>query len=255
MNYVSLRRTLLVVPLTLAILAVVACTSDDPAPTATTTTDASPTTVGAASGSPVATATTRAPFILQTPTPFATPEAMAPDRILETNARRTGVPEVDRVLDALFGGDQAALDALVLVQSAVCHEESLGVGDMEVCPKDVEEGTRVEFFSAGGCEGAPQHARPFVTLFDPEAIALFAVVTLPPADRAFPYWPPADQLVVFVTRQDPPFNAIALTIVDGKIATRSGGCGNTASDLLARDSESPDYLLEPFPLPEISPPE
>ncbi|MQC82898.1 MAG: hypothetical protein DWG75_01415 [Chloroflexi bacterium] len=175
---------------------------------------------------------------------------MAPDRIVATNARRTGVIEVDRVIDALFGDDQAALDALVRAQSAVCHEVVLGLGDMEVCPEGVAEGTLVEFFFAGNCHGYPQHERPFVVPFDPELVALFAVAKVPDSVVDGEFAPAGDQLLVFVVPGNPPSNVTGFIVEAGMVVRRVGGCGNTADTLLAQGGDSPDYLLEPFALPE-----
>jgi hypothetical protein len=230
-------------------LLAIACTSEDAAPTATTTIEAPLTAVPTRATTPRPTATTRAPFILQTPTPFPTAEAMAPDRILETNARRTGLPEVDRVLDALFGDDQAALDALVRTQSAVCHEEVQGLGDMEVCPEGVEGGTTVEFLPRGSCHGYPWHSRPFYSVLDGSTVALLAVLRLPQPINDYLYWPDGGYLIVFVGSHGDPANAFAVYVADGMIVRSQDGC-NSVTSLLERGGNSPDYLLEPFELPD-----
>jgi len=240
----------------LAALLIAACTSDGTPPDGTDSASPSSATPFASSqapfalASPTPVATTRARFILRTPTPFPTAEAMAPDRIAATNARRTGVIEVDRVIDALFGDDQAALDALVRAQSAVCHEEVLGLGDMEVCPEGTDGGTLVEFFPVGSCHGYPKHDRPFVGLLDPDRTALLAVLRLPEPPAVYEHWPAGEYLLVVLHRGlEPARGATAYFIEGGELVLSQGGC-NSVADLLAQGGDSPDYLLEPFALPE-----
>jgi len=162
---------------------------------------------------------------------------------LETaNARRTGQAQIDVILDALFGGDQAALDQLVLVQSAVCHSEPRGLGDVEVCPEGVEDGSTVEFFTTAACEGYPLHQRPFVTALDPSDDRLVAVVAVEPrGGDPVQYWPDGDYLVI-VLPDAASTDAVGITIDAGMIVRTQTGCATVESLFALGGADATDLL-------------
>lgn len=168
------------------------------------------------------------------------PTPVAPS-LEELNARRTGDLQIDAVLDALLGLDGPALDAIVRTQSAVCHEQSQGIGDLEVCPPGVAEGTEVEFFPTAVCEGFPLHTPPYVSLQIPDRTRLVSVIRVEPRLEPIPLWPDGEHLIIF---EDPTDRGLitGVYVENGQIVRTQQGC--TALEfLLEVGGESPEDLL------------
>jgi hypothetical protein len=245
------KRSIGVLASLIALLTMVACDGDGPAATATGSaepTQTAPITTREATrtdGTPTPVGQPPVPSASATPTATTLPRGFTPDELAAANSRRTGNVEVDRVIDALLGTDQAALDALIRTQTAVCHEEPLGLGDLEVCPEGVPSGTTVEFFPRASCHGYAWHERPYYPTLDRAAVALIAVVVLPEPDAVYEHWPAGEYFLVFARAEDEPARALGLYVEDGELARSQDGCNSVAS-LLARGGESPEYLLEPI---------
>lgn len=127
--------------LLISILALVAfaCSDDDANPSEPTT----PT------NPPVETPTSEPP----TETPTAEPEEGEAPEGLYGHGKRTGIPEIDAVLDAWEPGDIDALSALALLQEMECVTEVQGLGGPPECPPGVDDGTTVQVMGAAACEG------------------------------------------------------------------------------------------------------
>lgn len=97
------------------------------------------------------------PYLLPTPVP---PRA-------HPLGTRTGNPMIDAVIAAAESRDVAALSALVSYYPWPCTAEP-GVGTVE-CPAGAAEGTAVEVFGWGGCDGS------FYARGDPESFEGFAI--------------------------------------------------------------------------------
>ena len=228
----------LVPALVIAALALLAaCDGDSTAePTATLPPTASPT--AEATSAPSA-SSTAAPTATE---PAATPAAPVTTPTLEgLNARRTGDPEIDAVLDALLGLDGSALDAIVRTQSAICHEQSRGIGDLEVCPDGVAAGTEVEFFPTGVCEGFPLHEPPFVSFQIPDRTRLVSVIRVEPRPVPIPLWPDGEHLIIFEDAGDPRV-VTGVYIEDGEVVRTQQSC-TTVEILLELGGDSPEDLL------------
>jgi hypothetical protein len=225
-----------------------ACASSEVTPTP----EASAPPSATASPEPTTSPTTAATAEPKTPEPEAgtpTPDApsatpLSTPTLAEVNARRTGDPQIDSVIDALFGRERdarAAVDALVRTQSAVCHEDSRGIGDLEVCPAGVAEGTDVEFFPTGVCEGFPLHNPPFVSLFLPDRTRLVSVIAVEPRAEPIPLWPDGEHLIILEGVADPR-NVTGVYIEDGQIVRTQQGC-TAVEFLLEVGGDSPEDLL------------
>jgi hypothetical protein len=250
------KRSIGVVASLITLLSMVACDGDNAPATAigsaepTETAPAATLEATPTDGAPTAVAQRPTPSASASPTITATvPPAFTPEELAALNARRTGVVEVDRVIDALFDADQAALDALIRTQAAVCHEEPLGLGDLEVCPEGVPAGTTVEFFPRGSCHGYAQHDQPYYRTLDAATVLLIAVVVLPAPDTVYEHWPAGEYFLVFAAADGEPAGARGVYVEGGELVRSQDGCNSVAS-LLARGGESPEYLLEPIVEPD-----
>ena len=61
---------------------------------------------------------------------------------------RTGVPKLDRVLDALFAGDAGKLRALLELTPSPCVVNPQGIHNPPACPQGVASGTMLPVFRA-----------------------------------------------------------------------------------------------------------
>jgi hypothetical protein len=145
------------------------------------------------------------------------------------------------VLDALLGLDGPALDAIVLTQSPVGHPQSLGVGDLEVCPPGVAEGTQVEFFPTGVCEGFPLHEPPFVSFQIPDRTRLVSVIRVEQRPAPIPLWPDGEHLIIFEGATDPSL-VTGVYVENRQIMRTQQGC-TAVEFLLELGGESPEDLL------------
>ena len=166
-------------------------------------------------------------------------------------ARRTGVAELDAVIDAVESQDVDALRALLVFQTLACTTE-FGPGGPPKCAEDEAEGTEVEVFAYSSCEPG--------WLRDDEALTAAlddAVVNLPAIYAAFA--PPADFLVgqarpeyVLLFDGDDPrvdeagySRGLLVGVEAGRIAAITPGCGaGTGADMLMPEGVD-DFLIEP----------
>jgi hypothetical protein len=178
---------------------------------------------------------------------------LAPDALLD-RTRRSGIPAIDAVLDAIYAEDEATLATLIDYQRVECSLE-IGPGAPPACPPGTSPGTLVEAIRAG-CHGdyAPPDSAPARLLGMLSDTALYAVVApdpQPPAAGA------AAVGVVILARQNEPdpaqgphaiprtFGIAALTIAETGITdVRPSGCGLTGPMRFVH-SAYPDFLLPP----------
>ena len=152
-----MSRTTLLAVFAVAVV-VVACTSDDEA--------AAPTQTATAKPSPVPPTPTATPTLeaTSTPEPTATPTLpQLPDRLPSgieplPPDTRTGIAELDRVIEALVAGDEATLISLIAWQPLVCANASGEAPWPPRCPPGVAEGTVVGALRQGYNPPATKHA-------------------------------------------------------------------------------------------------
>jgi hypothetical protein len=70
----------------------------------------------------------------------------------EPGSRRTGIPDVDRIIDVVESGDVAAFMALLERFPEKCAANPMGVGSPPRCPPGVPDGGTVETFRWVACE-------------------------------------------------------------------------------------------------------
>ncbi len=146
-------------------------------------------------------------------------------------ANRTGISEVDRVLDAVESDEAEQIEALVSVGQQPCERlgdisPPAGVSIIE-CREGEPEGTLVDAFWNGSCEGSfwyragPRDAANTasrVVLWDLE---LYGVFEARPLESV-----PADYTAVFAHTDDTDaVRGIALLMLDGTIIGTDQGCG------------------------------
>jgi hypothetical protein len=80
------------------------------------------------------------------PLPAPTPVAAYPE------GTRTGIPVIDRVLDAIEPGDPAEFEALLSFHPYRCDNAPAGTAGSNPCPPGVAQGSAVDVIAVGGCD-------------------------------------------------------------------------------------------------------
>lgn len=107
-------------------------------------------------GGPPLLAPVPTPYVVPTltpaprPTPIVLDPAVTPTGFYSRDAR-TGIPVVDRILDAVMNNDSQALASLVTTQHRPCTRFTRTLTDDVRCPPGVPEATVVEVFPSGAC--------------------------------------------------------------------------------------------------------
>jgi hypothetical protein len=164
---------------------------------------------------------------------------------------RTGNTQADAVLDAVTGGDTAAVRSLLDFVALPCAATQM-LGGPPPCPPGTPTGTLVDAFPLGqGCEGSYVDAGTAeqVTITLPPGARLYAVFTSQPAagNPAKLEFPRGATVIVFTYPSGAPEHPVgsrALHVTDGRIVTMSGWCLESPADRVAgvtRDA----FLLAP----------
>ncbi len=164
----------------------------------------------------------------------------------ELEVRRTGIAELDAVLDVLFSGDADAVRDLVSFTAVACEAEPVGLGAPPQCRPDEPDGTAVDVYPHAYCEGV--YIRPedmdgkYLSLASPDG-TLYAVYRAPET-----YWPPARYVVIYTdaSAEIVPGDALAVSIADGRIIGSYSGCAGTPEEFIA-SYRLEDPVLPPLP--------
>lgn len=106
--------------------------------------------------SPRTTTPVSTPVLVPTLTPTPRPTSIVLDPAVTpagfySRDTRTGIPVVDRILDAVMNNDSGALASLVTTQQRPCTRSPRALTDDVRCPPGVPEPTLVEVFPTGAC--------------------------------------------------------------------------------------------------------
>ena len=164
-------------------------------------------------------------------------------------ANRTGVPEVDAVIQAVLAGDQETLRGFVRYAPVACSMDSqMGV---EFCRPDEEDGTLVDALQLADCEG--HYVRPDKI----DGTLAYLLEGNPKLYGAYPGSPsaslPGDYTAVFSVQGPEPGQVfgVELLIDDGGIVFIDFGCGQSPEQLAQHLEQRPSPT--PAPTPGVSP--
>jgi hypothetical protein len=140
---------------------------------------------------------------------------------------RTGVPEVDAVVQAVLSGDQQALRGFVRYTPVACSTEP-EIGS-EPCRPGEPDGTLVDALPAAQCEGYYIRAdgidQALTHLLEGEP-KLYGVYQVSPGT-----WPSGDHTAIFSTEGPEQVFGLELVIDDGEIVLINFGCGQSPEQL------------------------
>ena len=144
-------------------------------------------------------------------TPSLEPTSVKPYHPLTT---RTGVEEVDRVLEAVASGDQQELLSVVQFTEAKCTHAQ-GLGGPPKCREGEEEGTSMEVFPFLGGEGSYLRQEEIGDWEGIDVSALYAVYEVSSDVQGEEYFPVGEYLILLIdsTNGEP----VALRITEGRI--------------------------------------
>ena len=66
---------------------------------------------------------------------------------------RTGIPEIDTMLDGVFSGDEEAVRTLIGYTPTACATNPEGIGSPPQCLGEETEGSFADVFAVGYCHG------------------------------------------------------------------------------------------------------
>ncbi len=189
----------------------------------------------------------------ETPGPFPS-VTQEPPRATAPTGTRTGIPDIDTVLDAVFSGDEDAVEALIQYNQVACVTQPFGLGSPPQCREGEPEGTLSDFFAVGYCHGElvrPENMGGVIATLSRPGARLRAVSAV---DEV---WPAGDHVIVYdhvrgpEEQYDPevilggsnriPHNALILVLREGAIAGILSGCQGTPEEFL--DGRNLDPLL------------
>ena len=162
---------------------------------------------------------------------------------------RTGVPEVDAVVEAVLSGDQEALRGFVRYAPVACSIDSqMGV---EFCRPDEEDGTLVDALQLADCEGfyvRPDEIDGTLAYLLGGKPRLYGVYQASPSTFL-----PGDYTAVFAVEGPEPGQVFGteLLIDDGRIVWIDFGCGQSPEQLAQLLQQQPSPT--PVPTPGASP--
>jgi hypothetical protein len=200
--------------------------SPTPAP-ATFTPPATPTRPGP---SPLPTFTPLAPGeVLPTTTlpPSGEPRPTAAVRV-HPLATRTGLAEVDRIIDVVLMEDREVLAGLIRTEITPCTTRE-GLGGPPKCAAGEREGTPVEVFPVGGPEGSFVRAAEIERVLPGQISGLVAVYKEHPGPNQESYWPQGDYALVFLA----PDNTLLIVRTDARRIVRIDHMLGSLADLPA----------------------
>jgi hypothetical protein len=150
----------------------------------------------------------------------ATPEAVPAPDIAETAdgfhplTTRTGIEEIDSILEAAASGNPQALQSLIQFTNAKCTKRD-GLGGPPKCREGEAEGTPVEVLPFISSEGGFLHKEEIDNWQGIDVSGLYAVYEVSPAVTAEQYYPVGERVIVLVGKDKQ--TSTLLRVSDGRI--------------------------------------
>jgi hypothetical protein len=147
-------------------------------------------------------------------------------------AQEDDLEAVAAIVDVLFAGDEEAIRPLIGYSQYPCDPEPMGIGANPMCLEGEEEGTLVNAFSSGACEGGLTREEDIDGIVEvlaapgPQFVAVYDVRQ----QDSF-----GEYVAMYThTRQGNPGAAGRVDISGGKIVNYGSGCAANAEELAAQ---------------------
>lgn len=129
---------------------------------------------------------------------------------------RTGIDEIDTVIDAIMSGDINARIDLVRLTTTACTME-MGLGGPPKCKGNEEDGTSIDVFPISYGEGIFIRPGSLKEVFSFSVRGLFAISHVPGDAFKAQYWPAGDYGIAFTSEDDGSPHIITVFVEDGRI--------------------------------------
>jgi hypothetical protein len=187
---------------------------------------------------PAATATATQPAT-------ATPEIPVPPSYPDST--RTGISEVDAVLDAVSSANSPQLQSLFELTPSPCVVNPIGIHNPPKCPDGVSAGTLIPVFRAMAGEAVwPDYLPGALSAWLRGDLQVFAVYRT--AAPMFNGWiPAADHAIVFADlgRQAEPWFASEVRVTGGRVTSITFG-GSSGPERFVEGVPASEFVLPPL---------
>ncbi len=159
---------------------------------------------------------------------------------------RTGTPEIDVVLDAIFAADSEMLTSLFEPTPSPCVVKPQGIHNPPACPDGVAGGTLLPIFRAMAGEAVwPDYMPEAMSAWLDRPHAVYAVFRAP--EPMFNGWiPDADYAIVLADlgRETEPWFASEVRVTDGRITSITFG-GSSGVERYVEGIPADRFILAP----------
>lgn len=129
---------------------------------------------------------------------------------------RSGIEEIDLIIDAIMSQDIDAKIELVYFSPSACTTMN-GLGGPPKCKPTEQDGTIVEAFPVAYSEGVQIRPEQIRDVFDFTVRGLFAVYRVPDDVYEKEYWPAGEYAIVFTSEDGGHSHIITLHVINGEI--------------------------------------
>ena len=172
-----------------------------------------------------------------TPTPSASIDIEYPPDM------RTGIEEIDHVIDVMMNTNIDARLALVQFTTTACTTKG-GLGGPPKCEPGEADGTIVDAFPVSNGEGHFARSDKVQGVFDFTVRGLFAVYVVPEDAYRTDYWPAGEYGIAFTSEDGGSPQVITLLVEDGLIVRLEFNPGWPPFDLVLGKSD--EFILSPI---------
>lgn len=172
---------------------------------------------------------------------------------------RTGILEVDAIIDTVLSGDAARIEALLKLEQVGCAADSYATTpSVPRCGSAEPLGTRHPAFAIPSCGdgGWVEGQYPWIESLLMRKPAVYAVYQQPPKPATPPNgFPSGRYVIIWKYSTLDSASGVALEVTDGQIVTESGSCGPFPGKLIEGIPQA-SYILRPaggFPTPTPTP--
>ena len=156
---------------------------------------------------------------------------------------RTGIDEIDTVIDAILSEDIDAKLDLVRITTAPCTMGT-GLGGPPQCKGEEKEGTLIDVFPISYGEGIFIRPGSLSEVFSFSVRGLFTVYKVPEDVFKAEYWPAGDYGIVFTSEDDGQSHIIIVLVEDGRIVRLGFDYDWPPFDLVWGKSD--EFILSPI---------
>jgi hypothetical protein len=196
---------------------------------------------------------TQMPFALGVITPIPAGITITPTAYLDIEYppnTRTGVPEIDRVIDAISRQDVDARVELIRYIQFPCTTRD-GLGGPPKCEEGEADGTIVTAFPVLYSVGTHTRPEDIWRVLNFTVRGLFAVYQVLEVGYEQDYWPVGDDAIVFTSEDGGYPHTVTLHVTNGEIVRLDYGMSWPPFDQIWERSDTfilpPSTRLEPYP--------